>query len=243
MERADRAAVGTFHAPGVWGASVELGDAAAHHANVKRLRGGDPVRLTSGDGRRANGVIRELTRRSLVIDVETVSIEATNPPARVELWAPVGDRERMLLLAEKAVELGASVWRPIVYRRSRSVSPRGEGDGFREKVKSRMVNALEQCGAAWLPTVHSEETLDAALRGAAGIDGVLLDGGAPPLLSLGPDLRAPLAIALGPEGGLEPGECEQFVAAGWRRASLGDNVLRFETAGIAALALIRSLIP
>jgi 16S rRNA (uracil1498-N3)-methyltransferase len=241
VERADRPAVGTFHAPGAWGAVVELDEAAARHAMVKRLATGDPVRLSSGDGRRASGVIAELGKRQLRIDVVADSIETTPAPPYLELWAPVGDRERMLLLAEKAVELGASAWRPIVYRRSRSVSPRGEGDGFRGKVRLRMIGALEQSGAAWLPALHAEMELDAALEGPPDLTGILLDPAGDPLISLHDRLRAPVAIALGPEGGLEEDERSRYAAAGWRAASIGANVLRFETAGIAALALVRSL--
>jgi 16S rRNA (uracil1498-N3)-methyltransferase len=56
------------------------------------------------------------------------------------------------------------------------------------------------------------------------------------------DVRSPVVIALGPEGGVEPSEREQFLAAGFQRASLGPYVLRFETAGIAALAMVRSML-
>ena len=146
MEREDRAPVGTFHAPGAWGRAerVELDAKAAHHAAVKRLAVGDIVRLTSGDGRRALSEIVELGKQRFVVAVLDDRIDEVPLPSRVELWAPVGDRERMLTLAEKAVELGASGWRPVVYSRSRSVTPRGEGDGFREKIRLRQINALEQ---------------------------------------------------------------------------------------------------
>ncbi len=243
VERADRAVVATFHAPADWGAEVALDEAAAHHALVKRLAIGDPVTLTSGGGRRARGSIAELGKRWLTIVVDAESVETVPAPAYVELWTPVGDRERMLLLAEKAVELGASAWRPIVYRRSKSVSPRGEGAAFREKVRARMIGALEQSGSAWLPRLHEDAALDAALAAAGDVQGILLDQSGSPLAALGDALRAPVAIALGPEGGLEPAERERFLAAGWRPASIGANVLRFETAGIAALALVRSIIP
>jgi 16S rRNA (uracil1498-N3)-methyltransferase len=241
VERADRTAVGTFHAPGFWAAEVELGEASARHAMVKRLATGDPVRLSSGDGRRAHGTIAELAKRHLRIAVRHDSVEVVPSLPHVELWAPVGDRERMLLLAEKAVELGASAWRPITYRRSRSVSPRGDGEAFRDKVRARMIGALEQSGAAWLPAQHAEVELDAALEGPPELFGVLLDPGGDPLIGLHDRLRPPVAIALGPEGGLEDDERSRFAAAGWRSASIGANVLRFETAGIAALALVRSL--
>jgi 16S rRNA (uracil1498-N3)-methyltransferase len=243
VERADRAPVATFFAPGPWGADLALDEAAAHHAGVKRLEVGDLVRLTGGDGRRARASITELAKRRLRVAVDESTQERVPAPSRVELWAPVGDRERMLLLAEKAVELGASAWRPVVHRRSRSVSPRGEGEAFREKVRLRMQNALEQCGGAWLPEQFAESPLEAALGAAGAVQGLLLDADGPPLLSLRDSLRAPVAIALGPEGGLEPDERDRLLAAGWRTASIGANVLRFETAGIAALALVRSITP
>jgi 16S rRNA (uracil1498-N3)-methyltransferase len=222
---------------------VELGEAAARHAMVKRLSVGDPVRLSGGDGRRASGVIAEVAKRHLRIEVAPDSLETVPTAPRVELWAPVGDRERMLLLAEKAVELGLSAWRPIVYRRSRSVSPRGEGEAFRDKLRLRMIGALEQSGGAWLPELHAEMELEDALSTATGTSGILLDLGGAPLIALRDAVRPPVAIALGPEGGMEPDERDRFAAAGWRAASIGANVLRFETAGIAALALVRSLIP
>ncbi len=242
VERADRAAVSSFYAPGAWagGSHAELDEAAAHHATVKRLVVGDLVRLTSGDGRRASGRVAALSKRQLVIALDG-AVERVAALPRVELWAPVGDRDRMLLLAEKAVELGASVWRPIVYRRSRSVSPRGEGDAFREKLRLRMVSALEQSGSAWLPAIECEVALDTALAAEAAVQGILLDAHGPPLGGLAEGVRAPIALALGPEGGLDPDERAAFAAAGWRPASLGANVLRFETAGIAALAVVRSL--
>ncbi len=242
VERAHRPPVATFFAAGDWGAEVELGEAAAHHAGVKRLQPGDVVRISSGDGRRAAGTVAELGKRRLAVAIDPASLVTAPSSPNVELWAPVGDRERMLMLAEKAVELGASAWRPVAYRRSRSVSPRGEGDAFREKVRARMIGALEQSGAAWLPVLYPETTLDEALRVAAGMTGIVLDVAASALVSARESLRAPLAIALGPEGGLEPDELAAFLAAGWRTASIGANVLRFETAGIAALAIVRSLI-
>jgi 16S rRNA (uracil1498-N3)-methyltransferase len=148
----------------------------------------------------------------------------------------------MLLLAEKAVELGASGWRPVVYRRSRSVTPRGEGEGFRDKVRLRMVAALEQSGSAWLPTLQPESSPEVGRAATAEMARVLLDGAGVPLLELRAELTSPCALALGPEGGLDADERDAFIEAGWRLASLGSNVLRFETAGMAGLALLRAFL-
>lgn len=246
----DRAPVGTFYAPGAWGPVVELDDAAAHHASVKRLAVGDAVRLTSGDGRRVHATITELAKRRLTLSTIGETTEEIASLPRVELWAPVGDRERMLWLAEKATELGVSAWRPVIYRRSRSVSPRGEGDAFREKVRARMVSALEQSGGAWLPELLPDATLEQALADVPWETGLLLDPAGNPISDMLSRVtshdsrltgRARLTLALGPEGGLDPDERDEILAIGWRRASLGANVLRFETAAVAALAIVRSL--
>ena len=244
VERADRAAVGTFYAPGAWSADegITLPDGAAHHALVRRFGVGDVVRLTSGDGRRATARITQLGKGKLVVEMEAGTLENVTALPPIALWAPVGDRDRMLMLAEKAAELGVTSWHPVLYERSRSVSPRGEGSAFAEKVRARMVGALEQSGSAWLPETHREQSFDAALAShAEGGTRVLLDPDGELLGEIARQLDAPVSIALGPEGGLAETERDAFIRAGWRPVSLGTNVLRFETAGIAALAIVRTL--
>lgn len=240
VEHADRAPVATFFVPGVWDTVVALDDAAAHHVQVKRLRDGDPVRVTGGDGRRARGVLVDVGKRRANVAIDDVTHELVPAVPAIAMLAPVGDRDRMLTLAEKAVELGLSAWRPVVYARSRSVSPRGEGGAFREKVRLRMISALEQSGGAWLPIMHGEQSVAEAVTAHRGESGILLDAAGPPVLSIVTALRAPCAIAIGPEGGIEAAERQAFTDAGWRPASIGANVLRFETAGIAALAILRA---
>jgi 16S rRNA (uracil1498-N3)-methyltransferase len=240
VERADRAPVATFYAPGAWGPVVDLGEGTAHHAQVKRLAVGDPVRLTSGDGRRVTGELSELARRRATVAIDSATLEVIAPPATLQLLAPVGDRERILFLAEMAVELGISGWRPVVYRRSRSVTPRGEGEAFREKVRLRMIAALEQSGAAWLPVMHPESSPEVARSAEEEAEGILLDAAGPHLAALVESVAAPCALAFGPEGGLDVEERDAFIAAGWRLASIGANVLRFETAGIAGITLVRA---
>jgi 16S rRNA (uracil1498-N3)-methyltransferase len=90
--------------------------------------------------------------------------------------------------------------------------------------------------------MHAETTLDAALAAVdtAGRGSLLLDVDGESLGDVVNSLELPVRIAMGPEGGLEESERAQFVRAGWRPVSLGANVLRFETAGIAALAIVRS---
>ena len=237
MERGHRAPVATFFAPELHQAGeLSLGDAAARHASVRRLTEGEMIRLTDGRGNVGLASIRRLTKREFVAELDEVKRVAALPP--LELLVPVGDRDRMLWLAEKSTELGISVWQPVLFARSRSVSPRGEGPPFAAKVRARMVSALEQSGGAWLPDIRQELPLDTAIAGVTARHRYLLDRAGERLdASVGAD---GVAIVFGPEGGLEQAEREQLRANGWRPVTLAPTTLRFETAGIAAIAILRA---
>ncbi len=244
MERRDSASVATFFAPDPLeaGQTALLGEEVAHHMRVRRVELGDAVRLVDGVGGRALGTLRRLAKGSAHVEVGA-SVEQVPHPVDIHLLVPVADRERMLWLAEKVTELGISSWRPVTWKRSRSVSPRGEGAAFHAKVRSRMTGALEQSGRAWLPTLYPDAPLDRALVALPEGGRLLLVAGGVPLLSAmrGDDApQAPIIIAAGPEGGMEDDEVERFTAAGFRPIGLGDGILRFETAALAALAVLRA---
>jgi 16S rRNA (uracil1498-N3)-methyltransferase len=144
----------------------------------------------------------------------------------------------MLWLAEKATELGVTTWRPVLWRRSRSVSPRGEGTTFQAKIRARMISAHEQSGGAWLPALYPDAPLERAIAATPVGARVVLDGAGEPIL--GAHLSAPLTIATGPEGGIDDDERAALVEAGFTPVALAASILRFETAAIAGLAIARA---
>lgn len=227
-----------LHAP----ASVTLGEDAAHHMRVRRLDVGARVRLLDGQGSIGEGALTQLAKRHATVAVEQVtSVEAAAP---VHLMLPVADKDRMLWLAEKVTELGVASWRPVTFRRSKHVNPRGEGPVFQQKTRARMVSALEQSGGAWLPTIYPEATVEHAIAAKPEAIGVILDAGAPSALEvIGAALEAAPAAAItvvvGPEGGFEESEKQAFLDAGFLAASIGKQVLRFETAGVAGVVAAR----
>ena len=254
MERHDRAPVdraldlptpvASFHAspPLRGGEAIRLAEAAAHHARVKRLAVGDTVRLTDGRGHVAFGEIDELSRDRLSVALRPM-ILAITPPPPIHLCVPVGDRDRTLWLAEKAAELGVASWQPVHFRRSSSVSPRGEGEAFMRKVEARMIGALEQSAGDWLPRILPAVSLgELASDDESNRQRVLLDQSGDPLLAVARQTGAQEPVLLfGPEGGIDDDERESLRRAGWRAARLADTTLRFETAGLAAVAVMRAV--
>lgn len=251
MERSAKASVATFlsHEQFVEGGSITLSDEEWNHIRALRLNAGAGVALRDGAGNGAEGILVRIAKNAAIVEISATQSFPQLPP--VHLLAPIADRERMLMLAEKATELGVTSWRPVLWKRSRSVSPRGEGPTFQQKLKARMTSALLQSRGGWLPELFPEATVDRAIAASPPGTRLLLDSdelegsdsAVPPAVSLTSlEIRSPVVIALGPEGGVEPAERDQFLAAGFQRASLGPYVLRFETAGVAALAMVRSIL-
>jgi 16S rRNA (uracil1498-N3)-methyltransferase len=241
VERPDYAVVATFFSQEAFfaGASTTLGEESAQHAKVLRLGPGETVGLRDGNGNAALGTLARITKKSLTVDVLN-TWELPSRPA-VHMLVPVADRDRMLLLAEKMTELGATSWRPVMWRRSRSVGPAGDGPAFNSRVRGRMISALIQCGGGWLPEIHPSAPLARAIAAAPQGSRFLLDANAETCL-IGAQVNEPVILAVGPEGGVDSREREEIIAAGFVPVSLAGEMLRFETAGIAALAIVRSML-
>jgi 16S rRNA (uracil1498-N3)-methyltransferase len=218
---------------------VTLGDDAAQHARVLRIGAGEAVGLRDGRGNAAAGIISRAAKRSLTVDVQEVWQISDFPP--VHIMVPVADRDRMLYLAEKITELGATSWRPVIWRRSRSVGPAGDGPAFQSRLKGRMIAALTQSGGGWLPEVHPSAPPSRALAAAPEGTRLLLDAAAETSI-LDVAIISPCVIAVGPEGGIDAKERGETIEAGFRPVSLVGGTLRFETAGIAALAIVRAML-
>ncbi|MBL0939797.1 MAG: RsmE family RNA methyltransferase [Gemmatimonadaceae bacterium] len=226
------------------GTTVVLDEQAARHMRVLRLESGAVVGLRDGLGCVGEGQVVRMAKAQ--VHVEVTRVVDVPPLPAVHLLVPIADRDRMLWLAEKATELGVTSWRPVMWRRSRSVSPRGEGVSFQAKVRARMESALAQSEGAWLPQAFPEANLERAVLAAPSGDRVVLDPAGAPLTDPAPGALtagdASVVLAIGPEGGIEADELEQLRAAGFRAASIGPSILRFETAAIGALAIVRTLL-
>lgn len=226
--------------PFTLGQQVTLGEDETHHIRVRRLDVGARVALLDGQGLRGEGMLVRVAKRNATVEVDRA--ELVPPRREVHLLLPIADKDHMLWLAEKATELGIASWRPVNFRRSRSVAARGEGPMFTQKIAARMHAALGQSGNAWMPAIYPDANVERAIAAAPSGVRVVLDGNSPSLASVGFGDDGPIVLVVGPEGGLEADERQQFTDAGFARASVGETILRFETAAIAALGVVQALL-
>jgi 16S rRNA (uracil1498-N3)-methyltransferase len=210
------------------GTSVPLEEEESHHLRVRRAEPGESVTLRDGAGLDGSGVL-EASGRSWSVRV-TAAVQRPRPPG-LTLAVGGGDRERFLWLVEKAAELGVSRVVPLETERTAGVATR-VGGAHRDKLARRALEATKQSGACWSPEIGAPEPFAGFIAQAHSGTLWLTDGeGAPPEVGTGE-----VTVLVGPEGGFTPAERAAAAAAGWTPVSLGPNVLRYETAAIAAAA-------
>ena len=215
--------------PGVVAGRREpIDEAEQHHLRVRRAADGESVALRDGAGLVGTGRLAG-GGRGWEVEVETV--ERRPRPATLTIAVGAGDRERFAWLVEKAVELGATEIVPLETEHVRGVATRLR-DAHLARLRRHALEALKQCGAAWVPEVSSPVDLDEFLNGARGGARWVADaGGTAPPVSLDAE---PVTIVVGPEGGLTESERGALRHAGYVGVALGPHTLRFETAAIVA---------
>jgi 16S rRNA (uracil1498-N3)-methyltransferase len=217
--------------PRAAGEVVPLEATEVHHLRVRRAGEAIPVQVRDGEGLVGAGMVRS-ERGALRVAIDRA--EQMPRPVPLRLAVAAGDKDRFAWLVEKATELGVTEIVPVVTDRTAAVASRIR-EGQLGRLRRRALEAVKQCGAAWAPTIHPARSLAEFL--AEPIDGErwLADrsGRAPPA-AFG---SGPVTILVGPEGGFSEREAESAWAAGFQPLRLGGQVLRFETAALAAAAL------
>jgi 16S rRNA (uracil1498-N3)-methyltransferase len=220
------------------------GELYRHMARVLRLKEGSEVQLTDDGGRRLCGFIESVGAKSL-----TVRITGTDAPhepeerLKVTLYQGLPKGEKLDLILQKCTELGVS--EVVTFDAERSiVKLSGERSAAKLGRYQKIVQeAARQSGRLSAPRVEIGGRLDAVLRQADQTVKLLLWEGEQTVrlretldAHAGP---ATVAIVVGPEGGLSTEEVERAMASGFTPVSLGRRILRTETAGLAALAILQ----
>jgi 16S rRNA (uracil1498-N3)-methyltransferase len=225
------------------GAEVALPEAAAYHvARVLRLRAGAPLVLFDGSGADFRGEIIAVEGDRVRVLVGEHSTGLRESPLAITLVQAVSRGERMDWTLQKATELGVRRIQPVLS--ARSVVRLDEHQGARKlrHWQAIVAGACEQCGRSVLPEVRAPLELSRFLAESPR-DGqrLVLSPSGPASLAGLASAAARVELLIGPEGGLEDAELEAALRAGFAPVRLGPRVLRTETAGIVALAVLQAL--
>ncbi len=209
------------------GASQQLSAAASHHlVRVLRLSQGDMVQLFDGSGSQVHARIESIEGDNVLVEVVSEPVRRA-PQTACHLVLGLPKKAALDTSLRMATELGVTHIHPFFAKRS--VPSKGNESRWKRIVSS----AAQQCGRADMPGVSPPAKLTDVLGQLPdGLQGRVLVPGAP---RLAPS-EGPIALVIGPEGGLTPDEvriCEQH---GFTPMGLGEWVLRVDTAVAAGLA-------
>ena len=219
-------------------------DEARHLQTVLRVQPGDRVTLFDGRGRTRVAVITSLEKHGLSLAADAPVHEHPCHPCFITLFACVSKGNRMDWTVEKAVELGVGCIVPVIS--DRTIVRLDEEDGIAKAARwSRVAEeAARQCGAAWLPVIIPPAPFKACLpimTQTAPVFVAALTPAAKPLREALAAFASPPPVAgwfVGPEGDFTPAELDALRASGALAVSLGQHVLRAETACLYGLCAL-----
>jgi 16S rRNA (uracil1498-N3)-methyltransferase len=240
-----------FYLPGPWETQKPnaLTPELVHHLRVRRIQVGEYFPIFDGKGQVAKAKLLILTNKSGEAELSDIHIDIhRESPYAITLAQGLAGGDKMDWVVEKAIETGAQVIAPLQCERSVIKLTRSSDA---ERAQKRILHwegivqaACEQCDRTVLATVEPIQNFESYLQKPQKAKLKLL---------LSPDtdkslysvlMNSPpqdIILMIGPEGGHSPEEEAQAQAAGYQLISLGDRVLRTETAGIVAITTVHSI--
>lgn len=220
------------------GTAVLSGPDAKHLCVVMRAKPGDEVTVCDGRGADYRCRVQTAAPDRCALEIISCAPSASEPDVRVILYVGYPKADKLELIVQKAVELGAAQIVPF-FSRYCVAAPKKE-EQKNERYNRIALEAAKQSGRGLVPQVCMPLTYKQMVQQAAACEAALFcyeAGGAPLLSRLAHGVKT-VAIVTGSEGGFSPEEAALAAEAGLVPVSLGPRILRCETAPLAALAVV-----
>ena len=215
------------------------GEDVRHISKVLRLRIGDSVCLCDGAGTEYLAKIAEIGKDSVLCSVDGGKPSTTESKHRVTLFQGVPKSSKMEVIIQKCVELGVHSIQPVWMSRCVPSSSREDENRIKRYQRVSLEAAKQSCRGI-IPDVLPPRRLREI--DFSGYDRLIVAYEMEKATTLKEVLKntegEKIGIVIGPEGGLEAGEVRFLNEAGGKTVTLGERILRTETAGMAMLAQI-----
>ena len=215
-----------------------------HIRNVMRLKPGEEISVSiGGDGKEYRYGIESYTEDSVLCRLRFVKDKEVELPVKVLLFQGLPKADKMDLIVQKAVELGAAEIIPVSMERCVVKLDAGKAAKKTARWQTIAESAASQSRRSIIPRVLAPMSMREAVEYAKEQTEVRVipyelqedDGSVKQYLESLKEGES-VSIFIGPEGGFAPGEVELAKEAGIRPISLGRRILRTETAGLAILS-------
>lgn len=215
-----------------------------HIRNVLRMKIGEEVRISAQSSKSYLCRISEIGEQFVQTEIVEEDVEGTELGARLYLFQGLPKADKMELIIQKAVELGAYAVIPVSMRNCVVKLDEKKVKGKRERWQQIAVSAAKQSKRSIVPEIFAPMSYRDAVAFAGQMDVNLVPyenaHGMTATQKALNEIRpgASVGIFIGPEGGFDPEEIEIAREKGMKPISLGRRILRTETAGFTALAIL-----
>lgn len=215
-----------------------------HMKNVLRIRPGEQVEISDGSSTRYICELDEYEQEMAKLHICDTVLDDVELPSRIYLFQGLPKADKMELIIQKAVELGAYEVVPVVTKRA--VVKLDEKKAAKKIARWNAIaeGAAKQSGRNRIPKVHEVMTFTEALKFAQELDVRLIPyekaEGMNAMKSAVDQIEPgqSIGVFIGPEGGFEESEIEQAMEQKIIPVSLGKRILRTETAGFTILSIL-----
>lgn len=231
---------------------IDNKDDLHHMTKVLRLKEGDEVDVSDTVEWEYRAKILSMDSQEAQLEILDKQAFAGEPSVEVTLFQGIPKQGKMETIIQKCVELGVHEIVPVFMDRT-VVKDKGNLQKKTDRWNKVSAEAVKQCRRGIIPRVAEPiKSKDLTERFAdfdlvlfpyenekgKTIKEALLTATNPMYQEITGNVLERVALVIGPEGGFSDAEAEQIVAAGGESVSLGKTILRTETAGMAALAMI-----
>jgi 16S rRNA (uracil1498-N3)-methyltransferase len=222
------------------GQLLALPDAVAHHIQVLRLAQGDLITLFNGEGGEYTAALTEIARRSASAEIKAHTAREVELPFAVTLAQALPEGSKMDWIIEKAIELGVSGIQPLAAQRCVVRLSAERAEKKLEHWRGIIVSAAEQSGRNRLAQLAQPQDYKHWITQQDLHRRIILTPRAEQSLADWARHQPPQAVTLvvGPEGGLSEAEENDAIRHGALPLAMGPRILRTETAGLSALAML-----
>lgn len=224
--------------------AIITGQDVNHIRNVLRMKPGEQVGIRDGISKNYICELEEIGTEEIHAKILSMDEDSSELPARIYLFQGLPKSDKMELIVQKAVELGAYKIIPVATRRAVVKLDRKKEETKVKRWNTIAESAAKQSGRMLVPEVTGVMTLKEAYAFAKTLDISLI----PYELAEGMDDTKKIigqvkpgmqvGVFIGPEGGFDVEEVEQAMEAGIHPITLGRRILRTETAGLTALSIL-----
>ena len=213
-----------------------------HLQNVLRLKKGNEIIIFNGKNKETQGIIVSMNSKEVVVKILSTRENKIHLP-HIILACAIPKKTKFEFILEKATELGVSEIIPLKTERTEFRLAGERLIGKQKRFETVVINAAKQCRRSTIPKIHPITKFDDALIGLTQTAHVLfpcLSGNRKPILKALQDCDSskPIAIMIGPEGDFTEQEYAAAQKKGCTLITLGDTILKVETAALCTLACV-----